>query len=174
MAGRAGRTYKRDARGRFASTGGGGGGSKKKPPKTTSARGRAQANQRQANAALKSATKAGVSARKAAKSALIAKAARDYYRRTETGTKRSPTKAAKVAKPKVAAKMSKAPANKAKANYQAARSAARAAKMYAGGRTSTKGLGKRTDEGAKRIRASVKIAQAAAAKVRRMESRRKA
>jgi hypothetical protein len=157
MAGRAGRTYKRDGRGRFASTGGG----SKKKPKTTTARGRAQANQRQANAALKSAAKAGVSARKAAKSALVAKAAR-------------PTKAAKVAKPKLAAKMSKAPANKAKANYQAARSAARAAKMYAGGRTSTKGLGKRTDEGAKRIRASVKIAQAAAAKVRRMESRRKA
>ena len=36
----------------------------------------------------------------------------------------------------------------------------------------TRGLGKRTDAGAQRIRASVKAAQAAAAKVRAMEKKR--
>jgi hypothetical protein len=173
MAGRAGRTYKRDGRGRFASTGGGG--SSKKAPKTTSARGRAQANERKAAAALKAATKAGDPARKAAKSALVAKKAREFYRRSETGTKRSAAKAAvKVVAKAKPTKMSKAPANKAKVKYKAATSAAREARMIAGGRTSTKGLGKRTDAGAQRIRANVKVAQAAAAKVRRMESKRKA
>ena len=44
--------------------------------------------------------------------------------------------------------------------------------MLAGGRTSACGLGKRTDAGAQRIRASVKAAQSAAAKVRKMERSR--
>lgn len=60
----------------------------------------------------------------------------------------------------------------AKAKYKAATSKAREAKMLAGGRTSTRGLGKRTDAGAKNIRANVKSYQAAQAKVRRMETKR--
>jgi hypothetical protein len=44
--------------------------------------------------------------------------------------------------------------------------------MRAGGRTSTRGLGKRTDAGAKNIRSNVKAYQAAQAKVRKMESKR--
>jgi len=60
----------------------------------------------------------------------------------------------------------------AKAKYKAATSQARQAKMLAGGRTSTRGLGKRTDAGAKNIRSNVKAYQSAAAKVRRMESKR--
>lgn len=62
----------------------------------------------------------------------------------------------------------------AKKAYKAATSAARQAKMLAGGRTSTKGLGKRTDAGAKNIRANVKAYKSAQAKVSRMESKRKA
>lgn len=61
----------------------------------------------------------------------------------------------------------------AKKAYKAATSAARQAKMLAGGRTSTKGLGKRTDAGAKNIRANVKAYKSAQAKVSRMESKRK-
>lgn len=61
---------------------------------------------------------------------------------------------------------------KAKAAYKAATSKVREAKMLAGGRTSTRGLGKRTDAGAKNIRASVKAYQSAQTKVRRMESKR--
>ena len=60
----------------------------------------------------------------------------------------------------------------AKAKYKAATSKAREAKMLAGGRTSTRGLGKRTDAGAKNIRASVKSYQTAQAKVRKMEAKR--
>ena len=70
------------------------------------------------------------------------------------------------------AKMSKAPVSKAKAAYKAATSAARQARMMAGGRTSTRGLGKRSDAGAQNIRANVKAAQSAAARVRRMERSR--
>lgn len=62
----------------------------------------------------------------------------------------------------------------AKKAYKAATSAARQAKMLAGGRTSAKGLGKRTDAGAKNIRANVKAYKSAQAKVSRMESKRKA
>lgn len=68
--------------------------------------------------------------------------------------------------------MGKAPASKAKAAYKAATSAARQARMMAGGRTSTRGLGKRSDAGAQNIRANVKAAQSAAARVRRMERSR--
>lgn len=84
------RTYKRDSRGRFAG-GGGGGGRKKgsgKTPKTTSARGRAQTAERKASKALK----AG-GGTKAAKSLATAQRARDYYKATGTGKKRSATKA---------------------------------------------------------------------------------
>ena len=66
----------------------------------------------------------------------------------------------------------KAAPNKAKAAYKAATSKAREAKMLAGGRTSARGLGKRQDAGAQRIRASVKAVQAAQAKVRAMEKKR--
>jgi hypothetical protein len=88
---------RRDSRGRFA--GGGGGGDRKgksgATPKTSSARGRAQAAERKASKALK----AGGGA-KAAKSKFIAQRARDYYKATGTGTKRSKVKA--KAKPSVA------------------------------------------------------------------------
>lgn len=102
MAGK--RTYNRDANGRFAS-GGGGGGSKrggakpaakakpakpaKAPPKTTTARGRA----RQAETKARQAVKSGGGS-KATRSLLIAQRARDYYKATGTGTKRSRTRPA--------------------------------------------------------------------------------
>lgn len=60
----------------------------------------------------------------------------------------------------------------AKAKYKAATSQARQAKMLAGGRTSTRGLGKRADAGAKNIRTNVKAYQSAQAKVRKMEAKR--
>jgi hypothetical protein len=84
------------------------------------------------------------------------------------------TRVAAKAKPaaKAPAKMSKAAPSKAKAAYKAATSKAREAKMLAGGRTSARGLGKRTDAGAQRIRASVKAVQAAQSKVRAMEKKR--
>ena len=70
-------------------------------------------------------------------------------------------------------KVGKATAGRtAKANYKAATSQARQAKMLAGGRTSTRGLGKRTDAGAKNIRTNVKAYQSAQAKVRKMEAKR--
>lgn len=71
-----------------------------------------------------------------------------------------------------ARKTSKAPVSKAKAAYKAATSKARQAKMLAGGRTTTRGLGKRTDAGAANIRKNVKAAQSAAARVRAMERNR--
>ena len=71
-----------------------------------------------------------------------------------------------------AKKTGKAAPSKAKAAYKAATSKAREAKMLAGGRTSARGLGKRQDAGAQRIRASVKAVQAAQAKVRAMEKKR--
>jgi len=151
------RSYKRDANGRFA--GSGGGGSKKKgggssTPKTTSARGRARSQE----AAARQAVKAG-GGTKATRSLLTAQRARDFYRATGTGTKRSPSKASgsKPAQATAAkarpARTSKAPANAAKQAYQAARSQVRELKMYRGGRTD----------------ATVK---AAAAKVARMERSR--
>lgn len=107
------RTYNRDARGRFAGGGGGGGkgGSKggggkpaakakpaskpaskpatpKAPPKTTTARGRA----RQVETRARQAVKAGGGS-KATRSLLVAQLARDYYKATGSGTKRSRTKA---------------------------------------------------------------------------------
>ena len=84
------------------------------------------------------------------------------------GTKVAASKPA----PKTPAKTGKAAPNKAKAAYKAATSKAREAKMMAGGRTSARGLGKRQDAGAQRIRASVKAVQAAQAKVRAMEKKR--
>jgi hypothetical protein len=81
------RSYKRDAKGRFA----GGSGSTRKPPgslpKTTSARGRAKTRETAARAAVK----AGGGTR-AARSLATAQRARDFYKATGTGTKRSKTK----------------------------------------------------------------------------------
>lgn len=88
------RTYNRDAKGRFASGGGGGSGGKSGArkasgtlPKTTSARGRARTRETAARAAVK----AG-GGTKAARSLLTAQRARDYYKATGTGTRRSKTK----------------------------------------------------------------------------------
>lgn len=82
---------RRDSRGRFAGGGGGGGGGKSRKssggPKTTSARGRAQTAERKASKALKSG-----GGNKAAKSRATAQRARDYYKATGTGTKRSAVK----------------------------------------------------------------------------------
>ena len=93
---------RRDARGRFAGGGGGGGGGGKSgkkagAPKTTSARGRAQAVERKASKALK----AG-GGTKAAKSRSTAQRARDYYKATGTGKKRSAVKTKTKAKQSVA------------------------------------------------------------------------
>lgn len=86
------RTYKRDSNGRFAGGGGGGGGSRSTPkprtlPKTTTAKGRA----RTAETRARSAVKAGGGAR-AARSLATAQRARDWYKATGSGTKRSATK----------------------------------------------------------------------------------
>lgn len=162
------RNYKRDKNGRFAGSGSGGSG---KAPKTTSARGRAKSKETAARAAVK----AG-GGTKATRSLLTAQRARDFYKATGTGTKRSPSKASSGSKPAKAAmkpaKMSKAPVSKAKQAYRAATGRAREARMLAGGATSTRGLGKRTDPGAQNIRRNVKAAQSAAAKVRAMERSR--
>jgi hypothetical protein len=83
------RSYKRDKNGRFS--GGGGGGGKKggggKAPKTTSARGRARSRETAARAAVK----AGGGTR-AARSLATAQRARDFYKATGTGTRRSATR----------------------------------------------------------------------------------
>ena len=139
----------RDSRGRFASGGGSGGG--KATPKTTTARGRAKSRETAARAEVK----AGGGS-KATRSLLVAQRARDYYKATGTGTKRSATKAAAAApaaksKP---AKMSKAPVNAAKAKYKAARSQVRELKMYRGGKSDA-------------------VVKKAEAKVKRMEKTRR-
>ena len=132
------RSYKRDKNGRFSGGGGGGGGKKGggggSKPKTTSARGRAKSRETAARAAVK----AGGGS-KATKSLLTAQRARDFYKATGTGTKRSASKASGGSKPAKAAtkpaKMSKAPVSKAKQAYKAATSQVRELKMYRGGRT---------------------------------------
>lgn len=140
------RSYKRDANGRFAGGGGGGGGKAKggkgggkakAGPKTTSARGRAKSRETAARAAVK----AGGGS-KATRSLLVAQRARDFYKATGTGTKRSPSRSSGGSKPAKGtatkakpAKMSKAPANKAKQAYKEATSKVRELKMYRGGRT---------------------------------------
>ena len=136
------RTYKRDSNGRFAGGGGGGGGRAGKAggkPKTTTARGRA----RSAEASARAKVKAGGGA-KAARSLFTAQRARDFYKATGSGTKRSvakggakaPAKGAAKAKAKaMPAKMGKAAPNTAKQKYKAAASKVRELKMYRGGRT---------------------------------------
>lgn len=86
------RTYKRDSRGRFA--GGGGSGTPtakaavaRSAPKTTTARGRARTAETRARAALR----AGGGTR-AARSLAVAQRARDWYKATGSGTKRSKTR----------------------------------------------------------------------------------
>jgi hypothetical protein len=84
------RSYKRDSKGRFAGGSGGSGGTRKASsslPKTTSARGRAKTRETAARAAVK----AGGGTR-AARSLATAQRARDWYKATGTGTKRSKTK----------------------------------------------------------------------------------
>lgn len=89
-----GRTYKRDSKGRFAGGGGGGSGTPKakaavarSAPKTTTARGRARTAEASARAALR----AGGGTR-AARSLATAQRARDWYKATGGGTKRSKTR----------------------------------------------------------------------------------
>jgi hypothetical protein len=164
------RKYNRDSRGRFSSGGGGGGGTKSKAksgggaksgPKTSSARGRALANERKATKAVKAANKSGAVGRKEAKSQLVAQRAREFYQRSGTGTKRSVTAAGKAAaltaKRSAAGKAgaakglktkkfnvdqanriqkfkSKAPVSAAKAAYKKAKSRSRLFAMTRGGR----------------------------------------
>ena len=187
------RTYKRDANGRFAG-GGGGGGKLGKSAKNTKARAqykKAAMEARVASRAQSNASKRGTANKFTASEAKRTKS--NLTRVTNKLTARgAASKAAKPAKPAAsrpapkartatASKKGKAAGGmknqvaagrKAKANYKAATSQARQAKMLAGGRTSTRGLGKRTDTGAKNIRSNVKAYQSAAAKVRRMESKR--
>lgn len=135
------RTYKRDSNGRFAGGGGGGGGGRSGKAsgkaKTTTARGRA----RSAEASARAKVKAGGGA-KAARSLFTAQRARDFYKATGSGTKRSAAKGGAKAPAKGAAKakampakMSKAAPNTAKQKYKAAASKVRELKMYRGGRT---------------------------------------
>ena len=139
------RTYKRDSNGRFAGGGGGGSGGRagkaSGKAKTTTARGRA----RSAEASARAKVKAGGGA-KAARSLFTAQRARDFYKATGSGTKRSvakgaakaPAKGAAKAKAKAKArpaKMGKAAPNTAKQKYKAAASKVRELKMYRGGRT---------------------------------------
>ena len=143
------RTYRRDSNGRFA---GGGGGSKGKRVGGTGRKGAPRA--------------AGTSA----PSGTVPKRSFDRSMGAVFG-RGGATKVASAAR-RSPAKMSKAAPNRAKAAYKAATSKARQAKMMAGGRTSTRGLGKRTDAGAANIRKNVKAAQSAAARVRAMERNR--
>jgi hypothetical protein len=142
---------RRDSRGRFAGGGGGGGkGGGGSKPKTTTAKGRA----RTAEASARQAVKAG-GGTKATRSLLTAQRARDYYKATGSGTKRSATKAAAAPASKPApARTSKAAPNKAKQKYQEARSEARELKMYRGGKSDA-------------------VVKKAEAKVARMEKKRR-
>jgi len=149
------RSYKRDSGGRFAGGGGGGGrkgGGSSSKPKTTSARGRAKTKE----TAARQAVKAGGGS-KATRSLLTAQRARDFYKATGTGTKRSASRASGGSKPAKAAmkpaKMSKAPVSKAKQAYRAATGKVRELRMLRGGRADA-------------------TVQKAAAKVRKMERSR--
>ena len=183
------RSYKRDANGRFASGGGGGGGGKGKGKGKAAASAakpgpragqiarasqRAKQNLKRGEGEVMYAPRPGGSS---ARTVRRAQSALNRYRDSASGPagrtpKASGKKASKPAAKAPAAKMGKAAPNKAKAAYKAATSKAREAKMLAGGRTSSKGLGKRQDVGAQRIRASVKAVQAAQSKVRAMEKKR--
>lgn len=93
------RTYKRDSRGRFAGGGGssGGGkrasGGKRSGPKTTSARGRALANQRRAAVQVRANRGGTGPSARAVRSMLTAQRARAFYEATGTGKKRSARRA---------------------------------------------------------------------------------
>lgn len=155
------RTYRRDSNGRFSS----GGGSSRGVKATTAAK-----RGPRIGGAKSSGPKLG--SKRPGTSAPAGSVPKRMVDRS-MGAIMGKGKATKVTKAKAKpAKMSKAAPNKAKAAYKAATSKAREAKMYAGGRMSTRGLGKRNDAGAQRIRASVKAAQAAASKVRAMEKKR--
>ena len=158
------RTYRRDSNGRFSS----GGGSARGVKATTAAKRGPRVGGAKSTGPRLGSKRPGTSA----PAGTVAKNMVDRSMGAIMGKgKATKVRTTPVAKAKPA-KMSKAAPNKAKAAYKAATSKAREAKMYAGGRMTTRGLGKRTDAGAQRIRASVKAAQAAAAKVRAMEKKR--
>lgn len=184
------RTYRRDSRGRFAGGGGGGGGGGGRG-------GSKAASTRAANtaraAALRAGGTTGIGGRVRAKGFAGGKGAQQragglrtggfaatvYTRVKGTGIGAGSRQGLRASAAAVGKARSKAAAlvargRQAKAAYKAAASAARQAKMIAGGRTTTRGLGKRTDAGAKSIRANVKAFQSAQAKVRKMERTRKA
>lgn len=152
------RTYRRDSRGRFAGGGGGGGGRK--------GSGGSKGKRIGGGGGSKGAPKtAGTSA----PGGTVPKSSVNR----SLGSLRGMGGSTKVSGGG-GMKSQVARGRQAKAAYKAATSAARQAKMIAGGRTTTRGLGKRTDAGAKSIRANVKAFQSAQAKVRKMERTRKA
>ena len=171
------RKYRRDNRGRFAGSGGGGGGgggrSGSKGGTSTAARKQAVVRE-VSSAALKGGKTSNAKrsyARAQQRDKVISQSGRGKGNKAAKRATAAQSKAAQAARSQQFS--SKATSSKAKARYKAATSAAREANMLAGGRTSTRGLGKRTDAGAKNIRAAVKASQAAAAKVRRMERNRR-
>jgi hypothetical protein len=172
------RKYSRDSRGRFSSTGATARGKRltgKGPG------GRRGGNLDRGDVGRRSSVPKGtVGGTKSAKIRNLAdrrgismkKAEASYSAQKSAVTRKKKAAAKAVQATRAKSFSSKAAPNKAKAAYKAATSKAREAKMLAGGRTSTKGLGKRTDAGAQNIRASVKAAQSAASKVRAMEKSR--
>lgn len=165
--GRSGRKYVRDSIGRFASKGYGG---------QTSGRGarlKAKGKKRDGGGAIVKPKRIGEMKNTISKSSSKRKVnassrATDRQIARDVAARSKPA----AAKP-TAARTSKSTAGRAaKAKYQAATSSARKASMLAGGRASSKGLKGRTDAGAANIRASVKSAQAAKRKVRKMEETR--
>ena len=154
------RTYKRDSRGRFAGGGGGGGGGRKG--------GGAKKGGRlggKSSGPKMGASRPGTSA----PGGTVAKGAVNR----SAGAVMGQGKGTRVKAKATGMKNQVARGREAKAAYKAATSAAREAKMRAGGRTTTRGLSKRTDAGAKNIRANVKAFQAAQRKVKQMETKRK-
>jgi hypothetical protein len=173
------RTYKRDRIGRFSSTGGGGGrkgsGSKgKAKSKSSNVAERKQKLVKEVSsnalAGRKNSSARTSYVRAQQQSKVAAQSNRGSGNKAARRAAAATAKAAQSARTKQFS--SKASSSKAKAAYKAARSAAREAKMLAGGRTSTRGLSGRKDSGATNIRANVKRAQAAAAKVRKLERNR--
>lgn len=169
------RSYKRDRIGRFSSTGGGGGrkGSKGKAKSGNVAERKQKLVKEVSSNALagrKNSSARTSYVRSQQQSKMAAQSGRGSGNKASRRAAAATAKAAQSARTKQFS--SKAGSNKAKDRYKAATSAAREAKMLAGGRTSTRGLGGRKDAGAANIRSNVKRAQAAAAKVRKLERNR--
>lgn len=155
------RTYKRDSRGRFAGGGGSSGGGKKASggkrsgPKTTSARGRALANQRRAAVQVRANRGGTGPSARAVRSMLTAQRARAFYESTGTGTKRSARRAVsstKKSKQTKAESRAKAATSRAKVAGRAKAGTKSATQRPAAGQvkqgrqpSATKSAGKKVD-----------------------------